>query len=189
MTIRVFLQGERVGPKLTRSASRDVKQVLAARRGAAEDVVDYVVPKARSDIKSAGNFGARWTSGFDGRITEGGGFIKITFTNEVPYWRVFEYGATIHGRPLLWIPLPFAKDAVGKRARDYPGRLFRVDRAGGKAPLLMAPGGAGRPAEAKYFGKASVRIPKKFHLREIIREGARKMKGFYGARIRTTRNG
>jgi hypothetical protein len=74
--------------------------------------------------------------------------------------------------------LSFAKDAQGVRARDYPGKLFRVDRDGGKAPLLLG----GSPATPKYFGKASVRIPKKFHLRDIIREGASKLKLFYNQR-------
>jgi hypothetical protein len=176
VTVRLFLAGERVGPQLTRAANKNVKKVLAAERGAAQDVVDYVVPRARADISAAGKFGSRWTDGFQGKVTEGGGFIRIAFTEKVPYWRVFQFGAVIHGRPLLWIPLSFAKDAQGIRARDYPGKLFRVDRKSGKAPLLMK---VGKPAEPKYFGKASVTIPKKFHLVEIIRDGARKMKSFY----------
>ena len=173
-----------MGPQLTRSAGKNVKKVLAAERGAAQDVVAYVVPKGQEDIKKAGNFGARWYEGFKGKVTEGGGNIRTAFTmpSESPmkHWRVFEHGATIHGKPLLWIPLSFAKDAQGIRARDYPGKLFRVNRAG-KAPLLLA---AGKPAQPKYFGKESVRIPKKFHLVEIVRQGASKMKNFFNKRMK-----
>lgn len=181
MTVRIFLAGERVGPQLARSASKNIKKILAAERGAAQDVVDYVVPRARADIKQAGKFGPRWTQGFNGKITEGGGFIRVSFTEAVPYWRVFQFGAVIHGKPLLWIPLSFAKDALGIRARDYPGKLFRVNRRSGAAPLLLK---AGKPAEPKYFGKESVKIPKKFHLVEIIREGARNLRKFYSERMK-----
>jgi hypothetical protein len=81
------------------------------------------------------------------------------------------------GKPMLWIPLSFASDAVGIRAGEYPGSLFRVNRAG-KAPLLMTRQGKG-PAEAKYFGKESVTEPKKFHLVEIIKEVSSEMPGLY----------
>lgn len=181
MTVRLFLAGERVGVQLKRSADKSTKRILAAERGAAKDVVSYVLPKGRADIRQAGKFGPRWTDGFQGKVTEGGGFIRVSFTEAVPYWRVFQYGAVIHGNPLLWIPLSFAKDAQGVNARDYPGKLFRVDRKNGGAPLLMA---VGKPAQPKYFGKASVTIPKKFHLVEIIREGAKRLKEFYSKRMK-----
>lgn len=180
MTVRLFLAGEKVGPQLKRTASKNLKKILAAERGAAKDVVDYVIPKARADIRNAGNFGSRWTEGFQGKVTEGGGFIKVSFTEAVPYWRVFQKGAVIHGKPLLWIPLSFASDAKGVSAKDYPGKLFRVDRVG-KAPLLLA---VGKPAVPKYFGKESVTIPKKFHLVEIVRDGAKKLKKFYNKRMK-----
>lgn len=183
MKVRLNLAGERVGPQLERKSVKWKKQVNDAARGAANDVVDYVVPKAQQDIKSGGHFGARWTKGFTGKVTEGGGSVRVSFSmpSEPPmkHWRVFEYGAIIRGKPLLWIPLSFAKDAQGVRARDYPGKLFRVNRKSG-APLLLG----GNPATPKYFGKTQVRIPKKFHLRDIIREGAKKLKLFYSARMK-----
>lgn len=184
MKVRLNLEGERIGPKFVRVSQKNKKLVNAAARGAAQDVVDYVVPIARQNITQAGKFGSRWTNGFQGKVTEGGGNIKVTFIEKVPYWRVFEFGAVIHGRPLLWIPLSFATDAQGVKARDYPGKLFRVDRKHG-APLLMAPG---KPAQPKYFGKTSVRIPKKFHLRDIIRDGAKKLKLFYSERVKSEKS-
>jgi hypothetical protein len=186
-TVRIFFSGERVGPQLARSAKKNADKILASERGAAKDVVAYVVPKARADIAKAGKFGGRWTDGFNGKVTEGGGFIRVAFTMPktppMKFWRVFQNGAIIHGKPLLWIPLSFAKDAQGVRAKDYPGKLFRVNRKGGLAPLLMTRSGGG-PAQAKYFGKASVKIPKKFHLVEIIKAGAQQMKTFYSKRMK-----
>lgn len=180
MRVRLNLAGDRVGPRLERNSVKWKKRVNDAARGAADDAVEYIVPRARQDIKSAGKFGSRWTQGFVGKVTEGGGSIRVSFSEAVPYWRVFEFGAVIRGKPLLWIPLSFAKDAQGVRARDYPGKLFRVDRKSGGAPLLLG----GNPATPKYFGKTSVKIPKKFHLRAIIREGANQLKLFYRERMK-----
>lgn len=180
MKVRLNLAGERFGPQLDRNSVKWKKRINIAARGAAEDVVAYVVPRAQQDIKSAGKFGQRWTKGFTGKVTEGGGHVKVSFSQAVPYWRVFEYGAVIRGKPLLWIPLSFAKDAQGVRARDYPGKLFRVDRRAG-APLLLG----GKPATPKYFGKTQVKIPKKFHLRDIVRDGSKKLKLFYNQRMKS----
>lgn len=180
MTIRIFFQGEKIGPQLLRSANKNTKKVLAARRGATEDARDLILKRGRADMRSAGNFGSRWTEGFQGKITEGGGFIRLSFTHAVPYFRVFQRGAVIRGKPLLWIPLSFADDAQGIRARDYPGRLFRVNRKSGKAPLLLAV----KDKQPKYFGKEYVTIPKKFHVIEIIRDVAQHMKELYKKRFK-----
>jgi hypothetical protein len=96
---------------------------------------------------------------------------------------VFEEGRIIRGNPLLWIPLSFADDAQGVMARDYPGQLFRIDRAG-KSPLLMASGGPGGKAQPKYFGRESVTIPKKWHLREIAKQVSRRLGEFYREAMR-----
>jgi len=80
----------------------------------------------------------------------------------------------------LWIPFSDADDAKGVWPRDYPGPLFRVDRLKDGLPLLATwtPGVAGS-AEFKYFGKESVTIPQKWHLRDIIRQIARGLKDYY----------
>jgi hypothetical protein len=178
--IRVYIDSERAGPLFKRAVTRQGDRVRAAARAAAHDAADEIKTRGDADIKSAGRFGSRWTDGFHVDVTEGGGNIRIAATEDVPYWRVFEYGAIIRGKPLLWIPLSFASDAQGIRASEYPGRLFRVDRAG-KAPLLLTPG---KPAKPKYFGKASVTIPKKFHLIEITRDVSRRVKDFYRNRFK-----
>lgn len=175
MTIRLYIDGTRAGRQLSTRLTREKVRVLKARRETAQDVVADVVPRARADIRRAGKFGPRWTEGFRGKVTEGGGFVRVSFTQAVPYWKVFQFGAVIRGKPMLWIPLSFATDAKGKSAKDFPGRLFRVNRRVGASLLMMA----GRPAQPKYFGKTSVRIPKKFRTIEIIREGAAKMPAFF----------
>lgn len=161
--IRITLGNKQVGAKFKRSILRNATAVRSAARTTAQDAADAIMEAGRANISSAGNFGSRWTDGFQATVGEGGGNIRIRVTMAVPYWTVFQYGKVIYGKPLLWIPLSFASDALGVSARDYPGQLFRVDRRAG-APLLMS----GKPAEAKYFGKESVTIPKKFNLIEIV---------------------
>lgn len=116
------------------------------------------------DIARAGKFGTRWQDGLTVRTDPASGFQirnEIVIAHTEPGARNFEFGGTVQGKPLLWIPLSFS-DAKGKRAADYPGGLFRVDRKSGP-PLLLAI----RDRQPKYVGKASVRIPQKFHLRDV----------------------
>jgi hypothetical protein len=173
--LRINMEGDKVGPKLRDQSRRRTEAVRKAIRETAAEVAKRIEDEGRADISSAGNFGPRWTDGFTATVTRGGGSTVITTRMAVPYWRVFQFGNVTQGKPLLWIPLSFASDALGVRARDYPGQLFRVDRKNGGAPLLLAPGAKGTKAQPKYFGKDHVTIPKKFHLLEIIRDIAREM--------------
>lgn len=179
--IRLYVDDERVGPLFKRAVSRQKTRVLASARGAAQDTADEILQKGRADIKGAGKFGSRWTDGLHAEVTEGGGNIRIATTMDVPYWTVFQFGKVINGKPLLFIPFSFADDAKGVNARDYSGQLFRVTRKKDGLVMLLAPG---KPAVPKYFGKASVTIPKKFHLIEIVRAAARNVKDFYKDRFK-----
>jgi hypothetical protein len=131
-------------------------------------------PRLRSNIRDGGNFGsARWQDGFRAKVSfQSKNDLTIRVTHEVPYWVVFEEGRVIRGKPLLWIPLSFGQ-AKGFRARDFPGKpLFRVNRIG-KNPLLMNEQGP------QYVGVPSVTIPRKWHLRDIVKRVARNMRQFY----------
>ena len=106
-------------------------------------------------------------------ISKIAGYRDCFITHAVKYWKVFEEGRVIFGKPLLWIPLSFSTAGhLGVRARDFPGKLFRVNRKG-KAPLLMNEQGP------QYFGKERVRIPRKWHLRDIVKRIARNMRQYY----------
>jgi hypothetical protein len=180
-TLRLYIAGDRAGPKFEASVARQGDRVRASARAAAQDTADTFLERGRADIRSAGNFGPRWTDGLTCKVSEGGANIRIAISEAVPYWRVFQYGATIkatNASGLLWIPLDFASDAVGIWPRDYPGGLFRVNR-NGKPPLLLS----SDSKEVKYFGVPQVTIPKKFHLVEIARQTAREMKTAYRARF------
>lgn len=181
-TLRITLGKKQAGAQLRRSMKRKSAVVRAAMRATAEEAATRIQDEGRANISAAGNFGSRWTEGWQANVGEGGGHIRVRVTMAVSYWTVFQDGKVIQGKPLLWIPLSFAEDAKGVRARDYPGPLFRVDRKAG-APLLLTTGG-----EPKYFGKESVTIPKKFRLREIVAKVSRSVRTMYRNHYKRLRN-
>lgn len=175
-----YENGDKLGPKfkfgVTRFKERATLAVQAAVRAAAADIES----EGRANIAAGGNFkSARWQDGFHAKISfQSRSDLVIRVTHDVGYWVVFEEGRVIRGKPLLWIPLSFAEEAQGLSARDFPGPLFRVNRAG-KNPLLMTTGG-----RAMYVGLESVTIPKKWHLRDIVKEIARNMNQYYKEALR-----
>jgi hypothetical protein len=175
MTVTFKLEnGDKIGSQFKGRTKKFSEKMVKSTQSAARRAQAEIEERGRADIRAGGNFGSdRWQQGFRAKLSfKSRTDINIRVTHAVFYWKVFEFGARIVGRPMLWIPLSFAKDAIGKRARDFPGRLFRVNRLG-KAPLLMSDDGP------KYFGKESVTIPKKWHLRQIIKEVSREMNKFY----------
>lgn len=181
MPLEIKLIGQPIVAQLSANLKRYQAKIARAVGAAATQLGETIVQKGRADISSAGKFGPRWTtSGLTYDITGSGNVRTINIREAVPYWRVFQYGAVIQGKPLLWIPLSFATEAQGVRARDFPGRLFRVDRKSGGAPLLLS----ADDGEPKYHGQESVRIPKKFHLIEIARAEAKTYGELYRVEMR-----
>lgn len=170
--LKLTFDGEKVGRAYSRNISRNKTRVLTAMRATAQSLADQGLLLGRADIRKASPAFAkskRWAPGLFAKISEGGGIIKVAFGHIVSYFMVHQKGATIHGKPLLWIPLSFAKDAQGVLARDFKQPLFRVDRDG-KAPLLLS----AADKQPKYFGIDQVTIPKRFHVIEIIRDLSRR---------------
>jgi hypothetical protein len=145
MKVRAYVAGDQVG-KTVRSVQSFSRMARDALREAAADAAESIEGKGRADIGAAGNFGGRWTSGFNATVSEGGGNVKIDVTEAVPYWTVFQYGATIVGKPLLYFK---PTQAVGGLT--------------GKDPLPLV------------ISKHAVSIPKKFHLIEISAAEAAKV--------------
>lgn len=121
----------------------------------------------REDIANAGGFGARWTDGLHVDLEGATPNMRLSMTHDIPYASIFETGGTIHGSPLLWIPLSDT-DAAGIRASAFSDGLVGSkmgSRRGGR-PLLFSV----TDREPKYFGIESVTIPPKFHLQDDVNQ-------------------
>jgi hypothetical protein len=170
-----YENGDKLGAQFKTRVQKFSKDIQQAQLAAARRAASEIETRGRENIRAGGNFGsARWQEGFQAKLSfASGGAINIRVTHAVPYWKVFEEGRTIRGKPMLWIPLSFATaGSLNVRAREYPKPLFRVERPG-KAPLLLDDTGP------QYFGKTFVRIPKKWSLRAIVRQVAGQMQQFY----------
>jgi hypothetical protein len=182
--LRIYLEGEKVGAQLRARAEQSQQRMRRALSETAKDISSLVLDRGRADIAAAGRFGSRWTEGlradvFYGITGSDVGSVSVEVSHRDPLFQVFERGAFIKGAPLLWLPLSFAGVPQGVWARDYPGRLFRVDRLSGP-PILMD----AADKQAKYVGLQSVTIPKKFHIVEIIRAAMQQASSFYKAHFR-----
>lgn len=172
--------------KLTAGMGKDFRERYALKAGRVADAARYALFEARArileggraDMKTGGNFGSdRWQKGLQGTITPEGvrtANLTLTIIHTTPFALIHEYGGVINGKPLLWIPLPWS--SFKGRAKDYPGKLFRVDRKKkGKNPLLLTYTG-GRPV---YVGVKSVKLKRRWHIRPIIRSVARQVPGLF----------
>jgi hypothetical protein len=181
-TLSIKVTGDPVG-QLQRSNAKNAAKMQQAMDATARDTAQAIVSSGRADISSAGNFGGKWISGLRARVTKaGGGNLNVNVTHSVKYWRTFQEGRVITGKPLLWLPVGGRSRAAQVYARNYPGRLVRVNRKAGPPPILLDVGSK----QVKYVGVPSVRIPKKFHLLEIARAEAAKMKERYALHFRGT---
>jgi hypothetical protein len=172
-TVRVYFQDERIGSKFRRSTFRQGERVRESIRLAAQDASDEMVEKGNQNIAGAGNFGSRWQT-LQAPVTEGGGNIRISLTHPIPYFMVHQKGATIRGKPLLWIPLPGAP--VFPRGRG--NTFFARSRKGN----LLLFGKRGKEIIPLRVAKKSVKIPKRFRVIEIAREVANNIAEFYRRR-------
>jgi hypothetical protein len=168
-------------PPISGLTAKLYERIARAVAGTLDEVERVILEDGRADIASAGKFGSRWTQGLQARKQVDGFKGTVTIFHTVPYFNIFEFGGTIKGNPLLWIPLSFS-DAVGKSARDYGAPLFRVDRKSGGAPLLLS----AVDRQPKYFGKEFVVMPQKFHIRDIIRKVAGNLRTIYNQVFRGT---
>jgi hypothetical protein len=152
------------------TAKNSIALFQKAVNGAMKDAAAEIKRRGDADIMKAGNFSDRWTSAFQVtpmQVSDLQAGITVGFSDAIPYALIHEFGGVIRGRPLLWIPLSFG-DAPGTgigsgkvSARDYPGKLFRVERKG-RNPLLFSDTGA------QYVGVEQVTLRPRFHLRGII---------------------
>lgn len=193
-------------------AFRSMKDPMAAAGSAAiAEAADIVKREGRADIASAG-FSQRWQNALRADVYPRRGRVSMNAAamiwHKIQYAGVFEEGATIVGRPRLWLPLSWAPKKIGRR-RMTPalyvrqvGPLFPLKRPG-RPPLLagkmavsqrrrvanagtvslssLRRGAAGAPSRLVplFIGVDRVTIRDKFSIREITERAAARLAALY----------
>lgn len=168
-----FVFRKNVAPEIRDRITRKLKLIAGASSYATTQTAKVIERKGRANIAAAGRFGRRWQEGLKARRDPPAGTYinnSIVITHNVLGARLFEFGGTVEGRPLLWLPLSFAGDAQGIRAADYGKRhgLFKVER-NGKPPLLLSLA----DRQPKYVGIQAVTIKRKWNIRGIAQQSMR----------------
>lgn len=177
----------------------EVEQPIArAATAAIAEAGDTVKTQVRADIAAAG-FSRNWQNAFRAQqYPKGQASMSsaVHFFHKIPYADVFESGATIRGKPKLWLPLKSVprggrgnkpltpKQYVqrvgplvgGESKKGQPllfGRASRrtVLRAGERSTRVRK-GAFGKVFSENvplYVGIDSVTIGKKFHIKSIVR--------------------
>jgi len=167
---------------------RDKQRLVATAAVAAlRETAANAVQEGRSDIAdAAGRFGPKWQSGLQYRtkdaVEDGEPSLqaKAIVFHKFGIAGVFEHGATIQGKPLLWIPT----QEGGPRASRSGKKLTSATVRG--QPMLFDANDKDRDRKPLYIGVPSVRIPKKFRIGEIVRENVAKFRELFSKHFKDT---
>jgi hypothetical protein len=138
------------------------------------------VQEGRRDIASAGRFGAKWQSGLRYRTTGAGTKgeapslnATATIYHSYGFAAVFEFGATIQGKPLLWIPT-----TRGGPSPKQSGKNLVSATVNGR-PMLFDATDRDRHRKPLYIGVPEIHIRKRFHIIEIVKKQVAKVAGLF----------
>jgi len=161
--------------KMIRDKQRSITVAAVA---AVRETADNAVNEGRSNIAGAGRFGPKWQQGLQFRMEQGEA--RATIFHKIGYAGVFEHGATIQGKPVLWIPTRRG----GPPARRSGKKLTSATVRG--RPMLFDANDRDRHRKPLYVGVPSVRIPKKWRITEIVKEHAARIAGLFLKHLRDT---
>jgi hypothetical protein len=145
------------------------RPVATAAVAALNDVAADSVQEGRDNIAGSGQFAGRWLSGLRYRLIGEDLQAKAIIFHSFGLAGVFEHGATIEGKPLLWIPT----DPKAPRASRSGKKLVSATVRG--QPMLFDASDRARDRKPLYIGVPSVRIPKKWRITEIVKEHAARL--------------
>jgi hypothetical protein len=159
--------------KVDRSALQQVFQdkqqsLNKAAVAALRETAANAVKEGRQNIAGAGSFGPKWQRGLQYRIKKGAEPSAIIF-HKYGYAGVFEHGATIQGKPMLWIPTMEGGPRASRSGKKLTSATVRGQ------PMLFDANDRTRDRKPLYIGVQSVRIPKKWRITEIVRQHAAKI--------------
>ena len=205
MPLKIFYQS--VTGDFATAMEKAYRPMATAGKGALQEMAEIIKREGRADIAKAG-FGRRWQNTFRVDVYPNGSKVSLNAAaliyHKIPYADVFEAGATIRGKPKLWIPLKDTpKKAGGRRMTPkiydaeigglFPMRIKDKTYLGAKLSLSKAQARTGqtgkitttrlrkgRAAELTravplFVGVDSVTLRDRFSLREITDKSAHRL--------------
>jgi Family of unknown function (DUF6441) len=151
------------------------RPVATAAVAALREVAADAVQEGRRNIAGAGAFGPKWQQGLKFRTVdaaEGGEpslQAKAIIFHSFGIAGIFEHGATIEGKPLLWIPTTPGGPPASRSGKKLVSATVRGQ------PMLFDANDRDRHRKPLYVGVPSVRIPKKFRITEIVKQHAKQL--------------
>jgi hypothetical protein len=209
MTLRLTLSA--VAGGFLKAITEGEKPIARAATAAVREAAELAKAGGRASIAAAG-FSSKWQNALRAKVyPPGRDSVRAAalIYHKVPYAQVFEEGAVIHGKPLLWLPLPNAPFGAGGRRipagkfQQQVGMPLYTIRRPGKPPILganvrMTDARAGKPISLALLrrgrnprGKGTVRlvplyvgvevasISKRFAIVDAIRRAAARLPDLY----------
>lgn len=147
---------------------------------------------------AAGGFSKKWQNAFRVNVypkSKESTSPAIWAYHKIIYAGIFEKGGTIHGQPLLWLPVEgLKKIGRGKltpeKWRSRYGPLVEVTSHNGNKLLLGKKSKRKKaPMEPIFVGLASVKIRKRFNLQGVFTSAVKKMPSLYLQNMKANSNG
>ena len=165
-------------PEAWAAMMRDMKKPIAEGAVAAlRETAAVSVQEGRRDIAAAGpNFRQNWqerlqyrTKGAKGDDGEASLDASAVVFHKYGIAGVFEHGATLYGKPLMWIPTTRRAPAPSKSGKKLVSATVRGQ------PMLFDANDRDRARKPLYIGVPQVTVPKLFHITEIVRANVKKI--------------
>lgn len=172
------------GPGIVQQLRDMQKPVANAAYAALDDAAKIAVTEGRQNIAGAGRFGSRWVTGLKYRLFPEKPSLRAraTIFHTVGLAGQFQTGATIMGKPLLWLPIRANLPPRVNSPKQYGRKLVSVNRPGKKPMLFAALRGPDR--KPLFVGVKSIKIPKKFSVIEIVEHQAERLGEFFLRRFK-----
>jgi Family of unknown function (DUF6441) len=161
--------------KALKEAQAPIQEAATA---AVAEAAEEAVRLGRANIAAGGRFGMRWQSGLKFKTYDKDpGNPKVNAVALVyhanPMAGVFQHGATIRGKRLLWLPLE--PNAGGASSPKRYGRQLVSVNVAGKPPMLFD------KFERKpvFVGVEQVTLKKRWHIIEIVERTAKRLGEFF----------
>ena len=151
------------------------RPVATAAVEALQETAEQAVQEGRSNIAAAGKFTGKWQTGLQFKMqdADAGGEpslqAKALVFHSYGLASVFEFGATIEGKPLLWIPTTPGAKSAGRSGKKLVSATVRG------TPMLFDANDKDRKRKPLYIGVPAVTIRKRFNIINIIKQNAERL--------------